>query len=226
MRNSALHPVAAATDLGVPDGIPAVVVVVVVEPVGVPLHTRCVDRKLISGPAVVVRVDEDVNPVGLRISIASRQIARRSFPDPDPSRSRSRARSTNRRSPWLRSDRSRESPRSARAARRTSAARPVCQSASAMAPDTTWACAAFAKAVPPGLAVCACATPHASSVAASVSCEVFIQANGANCPCGLWLYAQTRDKGARLAYAPSFSQLFEARKPAIAVAGPPRPGPR
>src|SRR5215208_3994109 len=54
-----------AIDLDVPDGVPTVIVIVVVEPVRVPLHARCVDGKLVAGPTIVVRVDEDVDPVRL-----------------------------------------------------------------------------------------------------------------------------------------------------------------
>ena len=74
MRNSASQPSAVARDADVPHGVPAVVVVGVVEPVAILLDAGRVDGELVRGAAIVKRIDEDAEPVARRVVVAPREI--------------------------------------------------------------------------------------------------------------------------------------------------------
>ena len=65
---------AVARHADVPHRVPAVVEVVVVEPVAVHLHARRVHGELVRGPVIMIRVDQDVDPVAGRIEIAPREV--------------------------------------------------------------------------------------------------------------------------------------------------------
>jgi hypothetical protein len=58
----------------VPHRVPAVVAVVVVVPVAIDLHAGGIDRELVGGALVVIRVDQHVQPVARRILIAAGEI--------------------------------------------------------------------------------------------------------------------------------------------------------
>jgi hypothetical protein len=58
----------------VPDRIPAVIAAVVVEPVAIGLHAGRIHRELVRRAAIVVRVDQDADPVARRIEIAACEI--------------------------------------------------------------------------------------------------------------------------------------------------------
>ncbi len=58
-----------------PDGVPTVVVVRIVEPVGILLDANRVHAELIRRPLVVIRVDQHVDPIRRRVGIAPGQEA-------------------------------------------------------------------------------------------------------------------------------------------------------
>jgi hypothetical protein len=63
-----------AGDVHVPHRVPAVVAIGVVEPVAILLDAGRVDRELVGGAAIVIRVDEDAEPVARGIVVAPREI--------------------------------------------------------------------------------------------------------------------------------------------------------
>jgi hypothetical protein len=64
-----------ARDGDVPDGVPALIFVAVVEIVLVPFDADRIDAELVRGPPIVIRIDRDVDPVGRRVRVAACQNA-------------------------------------------------------------------------------------------------------------------------------------------------------